>query len=736
MHNIRHIRLPNIRYALARPRFQAARSMATAPRGDYATLTEEDVKHFAGILAPTSILSSLPPFNNPQSELDTYNNDWLDKYHGRSKLVLKPKTTAEVSAVLKHCYNRKLAIVPQGGNTGLVGSGVPANDEVILNLANMSNVRSFDPMTGVIVAEAGCILENLSNYLAPHSHIIPLDLGAKGSCQIGGNVSTNAGGLRVLRYGSLHGSVLGLEVVLPNGEILDQLSTMRKDNTGYDLKQLFIGAEGTLGVVTAVSIQCPPAPRAQQNLVLALPSYNQLPEVFKLAKTHLSEVLSAFELFDRESYELVCHHTGQRGLDESEIGDSECFVLMETSGGRSEHDEEKLASLLEILYDTASSPSPLINSGVLSQSADQFASLWRLREGVPEAAGKTGKVYKYDISVPVREFMNVTNTVRNRLQEKGLYRSGPNSRVSHVMGYGHVGDGNLHINVVANAYTPEIEAALEPFVFELVPKDGPIAIIRDTWSKQGAKGFYSGCMALVVGNAAKAGVRFLSYDKFKQMLADQNGKVSAPRSLAAGLGAGMMEAIFAVTPSETIKTKLIDDSKLPQPRFRGLIHGTGIIVREEGIRGVYRGLFPVMMRQGANSAVRFTTYSTLKQFVQSNMRLREGIPLPSSVTFGVGAVAGLVTVYTTMPLEQVPLFAIILYVLTRNSVIKTRMQSLKARTLYSNSFDCAYQTFVNDGFLSFWRGATPRLARLMLSGGIVFTVYEKVIVILGGSEVA
>lgn len=160
------------------------------------------------------------------------------------------------------------------------------------------------------------------------------------SCQIGGNISTNAGGLRVLRYGSLHGSVLGLEVVLPNGEILDQLSTMRKDNTGYDLKQLFIGAEGTLGIVTAVSILCPPAPRAQQNLVLALPSYDKLPEVFKLAKTYLSEVLSAFELFDREAYDLVCHHTGKRGLDENEIGDSKFFVLIETSGGRAEHDEE------------------------------------------------------------------------------------------------------------------------------------------------------------------------------------------------------------------------------------------------------------------------------------------------------------------------------------------------------------------------------------------------------------
>ncbi|CAE6418995.1 unnamed protein product [Rhizoctonia solani] len=230
-------------------------------------------------------------------------------------------------------------------------------------------------------------------------------------------------------------------------------------------------------------------------------------------------------------------------------------------------------------------------------------------------------------------------------------------------------------------------------------KEGPIAIIRSTWNQHGARGFYSGCTALVVGNAAKAGVRFVSYDRFKRALADKDGRVSAPRSLVAGLGAGMMEAVFAVTPSETIKTKLIDDSKLPQPRFRGLIHGTRIIVREEGIRGIYRGLFPVMMRQGANSAVRFTTYSTLKQFVQSNMRLREGVPLPSSVTFGVGAIAGLVTVYTTMPLD----------------VIKTRMQSLKARAQYKNSFDCAYQTFVNDGVLSFWRGATPRLARLMAS---------------------
>ncbi|EJD39860.1 mitochondrial tricarboxylate transporter [Auricularia subglabra TFB-10046 SS5] len=248
-------------------------------------------------------------------------------------------------------------------------------------------------------------------------------------------------------------------------------------------------------------------------------------------------------------------------------------------------------------------------------------------------------------------------------------------------------------------------------------REGPIAIVRSTVREKGVTGLYSGCTALVIGNATKAGVRFVSYDYFKNMLADSNGKVSAPRSLVAGLGAGLMEAIFAVTPSETIKTKLIDDAKKPQPRFNGLVHGTRIIVQEEGIRGIYRGLGPVMMRQGANSAVRFTTYSTLKQFVQSNART--GTTLPSSVTFGIGAIAGIVTVYVTMPLD----------------VIKTRMQSLEARREYKNAFHCGYRIFTEEGVLRFWTGATPRLARLLLSGGIVFTTYEKIMQLTGGNAI-
>ncbi|BGP51372.1 hypothetical protein JCM10450v2_007310 [Rhodotorula kratochvilovae] len=243
------------------------------------------------------------------------------------------------------------------------------------------------------------------------------------------------------------------------------------------------------------------------------------------------------------------------------------------------------------------------------------------------------------------------------------------------------------------------------------------AITKNTYARHGVTGFYSGVGALVAGNSLKAGVRFLSYDRFKQLLVDDKGKLSGPRSLLAGLGAGMMEALFAVTPSETIKTKLIDDQKREVPRYRGLVHGTVQIVKEEGLSGIYRGLGPVMARQGANSAVRFTTYGTLKSFVQGNTR--PGETLPAGITFAIGAIAGVVTVYATMPLD----------------VIKTRMQSLEARTQYRNAFHCAARIFAEEGVFRFWRGATPRLARLVLSGGIVFTVYEKVIVLIGGRAV-
>ncbi|KAI0757112.1 FAD-binding domain-containing protein [Daedaleopsis nitida] len=426
------------------------------------SVTEEDLAHFSKILPASSILSTLSPSATSTSELEPFNNDWMNKYHGMSTTVLKPRTVQEVSEIVKWCNRRRIGVVPQGGNTGLVGGGVPVKDELIISLSNMTKVRSFDDVSGILVADAGCILQSLTDYLAPHNHIVPLDLGAKGSCQIGGNVSTNAGGLRLLRYGSLHGSVLGLEVVLPDGTILDQLTSLRKDNTGYDLKQLFIGAEGTLGIVTGVSILAAPAPQASNNVVLALPKFENVQPLYREVKRQLSEILSAFEYMDRTVYDLAVKHGQGRALDPQDVEGAECFVLVETSGGKREHDEEKLNNLLESLLEAER---PLINTGVLATSPAQFSALWAIREGLTEAVSKEGKAYKYDISVPLPKFQEVVNKTREHIRQKGLLRE---DAVKYVVGYGHVGDGNLHLNVVAAAYTSEIEAALEPFVYELV----------------------------------------------------------------------------------------------------------------------------------------------------------------------------------------------------------------------------------------------------------------------------
>ncbi|KAF8078463.1 FAD-binding domain-containing protein [Lyophyllum atratum] len=450
---------------LSLSRYAAPRIALRSLRGIHHSLnsvTEHDLAHFAKILPPSSILSTLPPSSVASEELEPYNNDWMGKYHGTSTTVLKPKTTEQVSEIVKWCNERRIGIVPQGGNTGLVGGSVPLRDEVILSLSNMSKVRSFDSVSGILVADAGCILQSLTDYIAPHNHIMPIDLGAKGSCQIGGNVATNAGGLRLLRYGSLHGTVLGLEVVLPDGTILDQLTTLRKDNTGYDLKQLFIGAEGTLGIITGVSILTPPAPQASNNVILALPSFKNVLPLYEIVKRQLSEILSAFEFIDRTSYDLAVKHGQGRALSDEDVEGAECFVLVETSGGRREHDEEKLADLLESLLEA---DKPLITTGVLSQSPAQFSSLWALREGVTEAVSKEGKPYKYDISIPLSTFQDVIDGTREHLRSKGLLGD---HAVKHVVGYGHVGDGNLHLNVVAESYTSEIQDALEPYIYEVV----------------------------------------------------------------------------------------------------------------------------------------------------------------------------------------------------------------------------------------------------------------------------
>ena len=270
----------------------------------FTQISEEHVKFFRDLLgAESAVIDGVT--KDATDDIEPFNGDWMRKYRGHTKLVLKPGSTEEVSKLLKYCNDNMLAVVPQGGNSGLVGGSVPVFDEIVINMSRMNEIRSFDEVSGALVADAGCILEVVDNYLAGKGHIFPLDLGAKGSCHIGGNVATNAGGLRLLRYGSLHGTVLGIEGVLPDGTIVDDLSKLRKNNTGYDLKQLFIGGEGTIGIITGISILCPQRPKAVNVAFFGLESYEKVQEAFQEAKGQLSEILSAFELMDGASQDLV-----------------------------------------------------------------------------------------------------------------------------------------------------------------------------------------------------------------------------------------------------------------------------------------------------------------------------------------------------------------------------------------------------------------------------------------------
>nr|XP_034989598.1 D-2-hydroxyglutarate dehydrogenase, mitochondrial isoform X3 [Zootoca vivipara]XP_034989599.1 D-2-hydroxyglutarate dehydrogenase, mitochondrial isoform X3 [Zootoca vivipara] len=347
----------------------------------------------------------------------------------------------------RYCHERNLAVNPQGGNTGLVGGSVPVFDEIILSTALMNQIISFDNVSGILVCQAGCILENLNQYLEQLDFIMPLDLGAKGSCHIGGNVATNAGGLRLLRYGSLRGTVLGLEVVLADGSVLNCLSSLRKDNTGYDLKQLFIGSEGTLGVITAVSILCPRKPKAVNLAFLGCPSFSQVLKTFTLCKGMLGEILSAYEFMDNECMKLVEKHLKLT----NPVSESPFYVLIETSGSNSAHDEEKLSHFLEHVM-----ASGLVAEGTLASEDKKIKALWALRERITEALTCDGSVYKYDLSLPVEKLYDLVTDMRTRL--------GGNAK--NVVGYGHLGDGNLHLNITADSYSHSLLEAIEPFVYE------------------------------------------------------------------------------------------------------------------------------------------------------------------------------------------------------------------------------------------------------------------------------
>eukprot|EP01084_Bolivina_argentea_P004248 8080_1 len=433
----------------------------------HSVLTDQDITHFESIIDNSAKNAIITP---SLQDLSSYNTDWLNKYVGQSQLVLKPKTTQEVSAILSYCNQRNLPIHTQAGNTSLVGGGVPVFDEIILNTSRMNSILSFDQISGILTVEAGAILQETDNYLRLISdtvypaipkdikhkipHIFPLDLGAKGTCQIGGNISTNAGGLRLVRYGSLHGSVLGLEVVTADGTVLDLLSECRKDNTGYDLKQLFIGSEGQLGVITKAVVLCPKWCPSTNLLFASVNSFEDVLKINEMARTDLNEILSAIEFLDDCSISQPLQYLKHANVKYPLAERSNFYVLIETQGSNFDHDRDKLDLFIEKLME-----SNLIDDGVIAEDMTQFEAIWKLREGVNPGMTEAGKkCYKYDVSLPLKHLYDSVNECKARLADRGL----------EIMGYGHLGDGNIHINIAVSEYTDELEQAIEPWIFEYV----------------------------------------------------------------------------------------------------------------------------------------------------------------------------------------------------------------------------------------------------------------------------
>ncbi|KAK7204043.1 mitochondrial carrier domain-containing protein [Myxozyma melibiosi] len=280
-------------------------------------------------------------------------------------------------------------------------------------------------------------------------------------------------------------------------------------------------------------------------------------------------------------------------------------------------------------------------------------------------------------------------------------------------------------SLVAGGVAGGVEAAITyPFEFaktrlQLVDKSqvgsrNPLTLVIRVAKKDGISTIYTGCSTMVIGCTAKAAVRFLGFDSIKKLLADEDGKLSGSRGVLAGFGAGILESVFALTPFETIKTALIDDAQRAKPRYRGFLHGSYMIIKEGGVGEVYKGLVPVTLRQSSNAAVRMGSYSFLKQKVQALDGGDPNKPLSGAKTFLVGAIAGVITVYTTMPFDT----------------LKTRMQSLESKKEYRSTLHCAQRLVKEEGVLTFWKGTTPRLGRLVLSGGIIFTIYEQIIAVL------
>ena len=364
-------------------------------------------------------------------KMNSYLSDWRDQFQGLSPLILKPIDCNMVSEILVLCNKHHIAIVPQGGNTGLVGGSIPSNSctEVILSLEKMNKILDIDPINYTMTLEAGCILSEVQRTALDADRMFPLSLAAEGSCQIGGNLSTNAGGTAVLRYGNAKELVLGLEVVLADGSIMNSLKRLRKDNTGYDLKQLFLGSEGTLGIITKAVIKLFPIPTNKVTSIVAIPSLESTIDLLVKLRERTGDSISAFEYIDRACIDLLSNEADVKHIFNKKY---EHYALVELSSSR--HNED-----LRLLLEDSISASILdetVSDAIIASNETQAAQFWQLRETLPGLLKSIGEPVTFDISVPI--------SLLPKLIEKAKKACNMICEGSRVFIFGHVGDGNIH----------------------------------------------------------------------------------------------------------------------------------------------------------------------------------------------------------------------------------------------------------------------------------------------------
>ncbi len=393
-----------------------------------------------------------------------YLTDWRGRYTGNALAVVRPADTAQVAAVVRACAEAGLAIVPQGGNTGLCGGATPLQTgrSVVVSLSRLSRIRAVDPANDTLVAEAGCTLAAVQEAAAAADRLFPLSLASEGSCEIGGNLSTNAGGVHVLRYGNTRELALGLEVVLPDGRVWDGLRALRKDNTGYDLKQLFIGAEGTLGIITAAVLKLFPRPRTRAVAWVAVAGPEAAVALLSRLRERCGDRVSAFELVGRSALELVLRHIP--GARAPLGGEPEWTVLVELADTAEDAD---LEAVLERELGAALEAGLALDAAVAANLA-QVQALWALRENISEAQRIEGISIKHDVSVPVSRIPEFLARAGEALRARW-----PEVR---IVAFGHIGDGNLHYNLSRPdaqdnarfiATTPEVNRVVHDLVDEL-----------------------------------------------------------------------------------------------------------------------------------------------------------------------------------------------------------------------------------------------------------------------------